>query len=226
MIEVAAGSAHAARERRRTWMLGGGLLAASALLSLAMRGSFFLPTVPFVSPPDVLFAAGAVVFAVGLGRSGSVTGRRPLGTSAVVGLAVWLLLAPPLLSVLQPEISMGADAAERTDLLVLSAMLSITGEVIALALAIVGVMQIGRGGVVPQPWQWAPLWALLAVVAVRVLRSGFLFGQQGLGQEALVVLDGTGALLEAVAVGFLGVLAMVLAARPSSGSTMIYSSGE
>jgi hypothetical protein len=223
MIEVDAGSAGVARSRQRTWMLGGGLLAASALLSLAMRGAFFLPMVPFVWAPDVLFAAGAVVFAVGLGHSGSVTGRRPLGTSAIVGLAVWLLLAPPLMNALQPAISMGTDAAERTDLLLLSAMLSITGEVIALALAI-GVMQIGRGGVAPRPWQWAPLWALLAVVAVRVLRSGFLFGQQGLAQETLVLLDGTGALIEAVAVGFLGVLAMVLAARPSPDSTMVYSS--
>jgi hypothetical protein len=93
-----------------------------------------------------------------------------------------------------------------------------------LALAIIGVMQIGRGGVVPQPWQWAPLWALIAVVAVRVLRSGFLFGQQGLEQETLVLLDGIGALIEAVAVGFLGVLAMVLAAGHSPDSTMVYSS--
>jgi len=222
MVDVDAGRGDA-RARRRTWMLGGGLLAASALLSLAMRGYPF-PMVPFVSLPHVLFSAGAAVFAIGLARAGSVTARRPLGTSAIVGLAVWLLLVSPLLNMLQPVMSDDANAAETAELLTLSVMLSITSEVIALILALIGVMQIGRAGVVPPPWRWAPLWTLLAVVAVRVLRAGFLFGQLGLGQEELVVLDGAGALIEAAAVGSLGVLAMILTTHPVRGSMVVFSS--
>lgn len=224
MIDVDSGGTDTGA-RRRTWMIGGGLLVASALLTLAMRG-YILPMVPVVSVPDVLFAAGAVIFAIGIGRAGSVTARRPLGTAAIAGLAVWLLLSSPLLSLLLPVVQTDVDAAEMAELLWLSSMLSITSEVIALALALIGVMSIGRGGVVPRPWRWAPLWALLAVIVVRVLRSGFLSGDYGLGQETLVLLDGIGALIEAVAVGLLGVLAMILAARPVPGSTAVYSSGD
>lgn len=224
MIDVDSGGTDTGA-RRRTWMIGGGLLVASALLTLAMRG-YILPMVPVVSVPDVLFAAGAVIFAIGIGRAGSVTARRPLGTAAIAGLAVWLLLSSPLLSLLLPVVQTDVDAAEMAELLWLSSMLSITSEVIALALALIGVMSIGRGGVVPRPWRWAPLWALLAVIVVRVLRSGFLSGDYGLGQETLVLLDGIGALIEAVAVGLLGVLAMILAARPAPGSTAVYSSGD
>ena len=224
MIDVDSGGTDTGA-RRRTWMIGGGLLVASALLTLAMRG-YILPMVTFVSVPDVLFAAGAVIFAIGIGRAGSVTARRPLGTAAIAGLAVWLLLSSPLLSLLLPVVQTDVDAAEMAELLWLSSMLSITSEVIALALALIGVMSIGRGGVVPRPWRWAPLWALLAVIVVRVLRSGFLSGDYGLGQETLVLLDGIGALIEAVAVGLLGVLAMILAARPVPGSTAVYSSGD
>lgn len=213
-----------ARVRRRTWMLGGGLLVASALLSLAMRNFIFLPgAFSLISPPDVLFAAGTVVLSVGLGAAGSITARRPLGTWALVGLAAWLLVASPLLQLVVPS---DADGAELGEWVALSAMASVTVEVVALGLALIGVMRIGREEVVPLPWRWAPLWALLAVIGVRALRSGLLFGQNGLGSEALLALDGVGVLIEASAIGFLGVLALVLAARPLPGSTTVYRSGE
>ncbi|MFD5226156.1 hypothetical protein ACFWHT_11105 [Microbacterium sp. NPDC058342] len=217
MIDVDA-TAAAARERRRTWMLGGALLAASALLMLALRNLPFVFGV--VSPPDLLFAAGAVVFAFGLGRAGSVVARERLGTTAIVGLAVWLLLVPALLLTLLPTVPPDAS-----DDILFSAMVSVTSEVVALILALIGVTRVGRVAVVPRPWRWAPLWALLVVAGVHVLRSGFLFGQHGLDQEMLVTLDGLGVLLEAVAVGFLGVIAMILAARAAPGSTTVYSSG-
>jgi hypothetical protein len=74
MIDVDAGGTDA-RARRRTWMLGGGLLAASALLSLWVASS---PGAPVGIVPGLFFAAGAIVFAIGLGQSGSVTARRPI----------------------------------------------------------------------------------------------------------------------------------------------------
>lgn len=225
MIDVDV-TAAAERERRRTWMLGGGLLAASALLGLALRG-LLLPGLPFISLSDVLFSAGAVIFAIGLGRGGSVTARRPLGTTALIALAAWLLVALPLQQLLLPmEVSFD-DPTERGGYFQLVNMTGITTEIVSLVLAIIAVVQIGRGVVVPRPWAWAPLWALVVVIIARTVLSGMV-PLPGVveNQEALVALFGLGGFLVAAAVGFLGVLAMILAVRPEPGSTVVYDSGE
>lgn len=212
-------SGSAVRVRRRTWIVGGSLLVASALIALTLRG---LPGVQFapVSLPDMLFAAGAVIFAIGFGRAGSVTARRPLGTFALVGLAVWILLSPLLLRFTVPVSAEDISGS----FIMFSGMMSITIEAVSLVLAIIAATQIARIRAVPRPWNRAPLWALVAVAVVRLLRSAFLFGAYALGQESLVLLDSLGGLIEAAAVGFLGVVAIVVAVRPVSGSTTVFSS--
>lgn len=221
MIDV---DAVAATQRRRTWMVGGGLLAVSALLGLALRD---VPLAPIVSLSDVLFAAGAVIFAIGLGRAGSVTARRPVGTAAVIALAAWLLLASPLQQLLVPMEVTFDDPAGRGGYFQLVNMIGITTEAVSLVIGIVAAVQIGRAGVVPRPWSWAPLWALGVVVASRTLLSGML-PMPGLTEdpEALGAVFGIAGFLVAAAVGFLGVLAIVLAVRPEPGSTVVYASGE
>lgn len=207
-------------------MLGGGLLAASALLGLALR-SFLLPGLPFLSLSDALFAAGAVILAIGLGSAGSVTARRPVGTTAIIALAAWLLVASPLQQLLLPmEVSFD-DPAGRGGYFQLVNLVGITVEFVSLVLAIIAVVQIGRTGVVPKPWAWAPLWALGVVVVSRTLLSGML-PMPGLAenQEALFALFGFSGFLVAASVGFLGVLAMILAVRPAPRSTVVYTSGE
>lgn len=209
----------AAGVRRRTWIVGGVLFVASALLMLAFRGLPGLDLGPF-SFSEAVFAAGAVIFAVGFGRAGSVTARRPLGTFALVGLAAWLLLSPLLLRLGSPT---SAESISESSV-VFSGMLSITIEVVTLALAMIAATQIARIRVVPRPWNQAPLWALAAVAVVGSLRSAFLFGNHSLGQEALVLLYSLGGLIEAAAVGFLGIVAIVAATRPVPGTTTVYSS--
>lgn len=225
MIDVDA-TAAAARERQRTWMLGGALLAASALLGLALQ-SFQLTGLPFMSLSDLLFAAGAVIFAVGLGPAGSVTARRPLGTIAIIALAAWLLLAMPLQQLLLPMEVSFEDPAERGGYFQLVNAVGITAEAVSLMLAIIAVVRIGRSGVVQRPWAWAPLWALVVVVVARTLLSGMV-PVPGLteNQEALLALVGLSGFLVAASVGFLGVLAMILAVRPGPGPTVVYASGE
>lgn len=212
-------SGSAARVRRRTWIVGGSLLVSSALIALTLRGLSGVHVAP-ISLPDMLFAAGAVIFAIGFGRAGSVTARRPLGTFALVGLAVWILLSPLLLRLTVPVSA--EDISE--SFIMFSGMMSITIEVVSLVLAIIAATQIARIRAVPRPWNRAPLWALVAVAVVRLLRSAFLFGAYALGQESLVLLDSLGGLIEAAAVGFLGVVAIVVAVRPVSGSTTVFSS--
>lgn len=220
MVDVDAGAV-GARARRRTWMLGGGLLAASALLGLAAPSLSSLPGLPYLSLPTLLFSGGAIVFAVGLGRSGSVTARRPFGTGALVALAIWFLVQPLVLLPL-PE-----DEAALPDFVAAMSMIGITLEVIALVLAVTAVTQIGRSGVVPRPWNWAPLWALLATVVAWLLQSGLVLGP-GIAddQGVLLAVFGLSGILEAGAVAFLGVLAMILAVRPAGGATVVYSSAE
>lgn len=212
-------SGSAARVRRRTWVVGGSLLVSSALIALTLRGLPGVHVAP-ISLPDMLFAAGAVIFAIGFGRAGSVTARRPLGTFTLVGLAVWILLSPLLLRLTVPVSA--EDISE--SFIMFSGMMSITIEVVSLVLAIIAATQIARIRAVPRPWNRAPLWALVAVAVVRLLRSAFLFGAYALGQESLVLLDSLGGLIEAAAVGFLGVVAIVVAVRPVSGSTTVFSS--
>jgi hypothetical protein len=91
---------------------------------------------------------------------------------------------------------------------------------VQLAAALVAVVQIGRAGVVPRPWNWAPAWALGAVVVPSLL--GLLLLAVGALQEPqpqaqsltltmfVSALDG---LARTVGPVFLGVLAIVLGDR-------------
>jgi hypothetical protein len=221
MIEVDAGSAYEARMRRRTWMLGGGLLVLSALLGLGMSELQGLITgLPF-DITQVLFWAGAVVLAIGLGRSGSVTARRKLGTGVIVVLAVWQTVLSSLVWAMT-----GAGDASTTGDFSRVAVISTASEVVALGLAIIAVMQIGRAGVVPKPWNWAPLWVLAVWVAAQLLPTLLAVGGSSADPTALNALFGFFSLLKGVAIAFLGVLAIVLALRPAPGTTVVYGSGE
>lgn len=222
MIDVDAGGTDA-RARRRTWMLGGGLLAASALLSLWAAS---VPGIPVGFIPDLFFAAGAVILAVGLGLPGSVTARRRLGTGTIIALAAWTLLQPMIQDLLLPADPM-ADMTDWGNRAWLIETVSLTLEAVSLALALLAVAQIGRAGVVPRPWNWAPLWALGVVVAVRVV-SLLVMMVPGITDtpDVAVAVSSLAWFLMIGATGFLGVLAMVLAARPVPGTTPVYGSGE
>lgn len=191
------------RARRRTWLLGGVLFVAYVLVGCSQPLVSVLPT-DWV--PDVLFGAGAVVFAIGLGRAGSVTGRRPLGTGAIIALAVWQLLAPMW------QATLFAPAPEVDDLLGLMVVNTVI-PVVAVMLAVIAVVQIARAGVVPSRWRWAPLWALIAVVVVPLLEAVVNAAQVLTASTGYYALLAFGGLIHAAAVTFLGVLAIALASQ-------------
>lgn len=202
-------------------MLGGGLLVLSALLGLGMSNLQGIITgLPF-DITQVLFWAGAVVFAIGLGRAGSVTARRTLGTGVIVGLAVWQTVLSPLMWAMT-----GSGDASATGDFSRVAVISTSSDVVVLGLAIIAVMQIGRAGVVPKPWNWTPLWVLAVCVAAQLLPMLLTVGGSFADQTALIALFGFFSLLKGVAIAFLGVLAIVLALRPAPGTTVVYGSGE
>lgn len=217
MIEVDA-TADAIRQRRRTWMTGGVLFLVSALLGLARVS---VPGLPF-GISQLLFHAGAVVFAVGLGRGGSVTARRPLGTGAIIALAVWALVGSPVLWALVNSAA-PADGVDDS-YLASAAMVGTTGEIVGLVLAIIAVAQVGRIAVVPKPWNWAPLWALIGVVAAQLvpnlIATAMRTGDQALLGALFAMID----LISAGAVAFLGVVGLMLSLRPARGDSVVFTS--
>ena len=216
MIEVGT-AADAGRARRRTWTAGGVLFLASALLRLAPVELTFGAPVDFAM---LLFWAGAIVFAIGLGRAGSVTARRPLGTGAIIALVAWQVLVGPLrgAEALMGTQMFGDDATQ------IAMMYGITLEVVGLALAVIAVVQIARVGVVAPPWHRAPAWALGAVVAIRVVVNGAAVAVGTLEQGLLAALFALITVVTAAAVAFLGVTALLLAARRPD-ETVVYASG-
>jgi len=218
MITVDLGSA--GRQRRRTWVLGGALLVASATAVLAAQGRLFVLS-PLIAP---LFALGALVLAVGIGRAGSVTARRPLGTGAVIGLVVVMMAQPFIYSALagssQRELPLQNSVSPME--LVYPVVQSVM-----LLLAITAVVQIGRIGVVPRPWNWAPLWALVAVVIATALPvAPFWSPLLGSGANVSPLFQAFDVLmlLNPLAVAFLGIVAIVLGTRSEPGSVTVYSS--
>lgn len=214
MIDVTA-TADTTLSRRRTWMTGGVLFVVSALLGLGM---VTVPGLPF-SISQLLFHAGAVVFAIGLGRAGSVTGRRPLGTGAIIALAVWSLVVAPVAWML-------VNSADPTDVGYLStaAMVGTADQVVSLVLAIIAAVQIGRIAIVPRPWNWAPLWALGAIVVAQLIPNLIAAAGSISDQTLLGALFAVISLTAASAVAFLGVVALVLAVRPAPGETVVFAS--
>lgn len=206
------------RARSRTWVVGGALLVACALAQLAARG----PLVPLARAGDLLFAAGGVVLVIGIGRSGSITARQPLGTGAVVALAAILLIRPFVFSAV---VGATSDQATLTRVIPLATGVAAALLAVMLALAITAVAQIARAGVVPAPWRWAPLWALCVVAPIQAIPMLPLPAVPGDGDLVVAILS-VASLLQSAAVAFLGIVAIVLGVRAVPGSVATFAAGE
>ncbi|MDF2434728.1 MAG: hypothetical protein JWP44_4359 [Mucilaginibacter sp.] len=190
---------------RRAWVIAGAMLLASVVIDLAAQPS----TVVFTGAGilgTVLFSASLLVFAFGTRGSDSVTARKPLGTAALAVLALWTLLLPALQSVFFP---VGDPPGPLL-------ALGFVDSFVRFAAALIAIIQIARAGVVPRPWNWAPAWPLGAMVALWLTTQVVVFGS---AQESQVIAAGIVVNLDSlVRVGsavFLGVLAIVLANRPT-----------
>ncbi|TFC91789.1 MULTISPECIES: hypothetical protein [Cryobacterium] len=195
------------------WFIGGGLLLASVVVTVIAQPVLF-PYADTLAP--ALFSAALLVFACGVGGTGSVTARRPLGTTALAALAVWLLLGSVVYGVL------GDSLTDDSASVVLLAFVY-ADSFVQFALALVAVVQIGRLGAVPVPWNWVPTWIVAAVsVAWLLLQlmgggSATIYGPN-LVTWILMGLDGLARIGGAV---LLGVIAVVLADRANRRSATI-----
>ncbi|GAA3212496.1 hypothetical protein [Microbacterium terregens] len=215
------------RAVRLTWAIGGGGLVLCAVIgmmqySLPGGGSAIAIT------RDVVFAASVLLFAIGLSEEASVVARRPLGVTALVVVALWPLvvhLAQPLLPTIDAAtFEAGLDAYRAAE----GALTTVffVNLLVSLAAALIAVVQIARAGIIPRPWQWAPLWALLASVAGGVLPqllfafAGPVGSQNAVG--AAVILGTLGFLSRTLG---LGIIALVLASRAPSRHVEVFRSG-
>jgi len=186
---------------KQVWIVAGALMIGSVLLGPVLQvGSYMGPTGGLLS--TLLIVVSTIMFAIGADRSTSVTARRPFGTAALIGLAVWTAVGTPVLDALATLPGRGSMIGfGHVDLIVTFVLTAITTT------------QIARAGIVPRPWNLAPLWVLVAAVAVRVVQLVVIIAA---GPDAsrfapfLSTLDGLGGVVAPV---FLGIVAIVLASR-------------
>lgn len=198
---------------RRTLLVGGVLLIASAVLAFATPSLLSMPGVLRTGvfwTATLAFSAALIVYGVGLGRTGSIVARRPLGVGAMVLLAVWPLVDSAVSLPL-------AQAVGPTEFSLAWGWASIA---VRLGASIVIVVQIARAGVIRGRMRWAPLWALVAVAVPQLLAqllivaSGVAVG--GNENDGIWLLFGLGQLTAFAAPVGLGILSIVLASRQAA----------
>jgi len=140
----------AASARRRTWVAGGILLLLSVVAYVIARG----PLAMIAPAKDWFFAGAGIVFAVGLGRAGSVTNRGIVGTTSTI----LLVLAPLTQSFWFGLVPDTLDPHAEEDAWALTAMVFFG---LLAVLAVVAVLSIGLASAIPSPWHWAPAWVML-----------------------------------------------------------------
>lgn len=201
----------ARRQRRRTWILGGILLIVPALIDIILQITTGA-RLGWIS--GLLFLLAVIVFTVGIGSAGSITARRPLGTTSALVFAVllaagslipmlFLLASPPASGDVQEMVARGATLG----------LSSLAIGVVALVFGIIAVVQIGRAGVVPRPWCWAPLWVLLVDVLNSVIAMILPALLVTSGLPFLQIQNLITAAIAGVAEIVLGIVAIVLGVR-------------
>lgn len=190
----AAADQEAGTQRRRTWVIGG-----AALIGAALAGPILRSAPGGVSyAGDVLWAAGALVLVIGLGRAGSVTGRRPFTTAVVL---LQILLANPLAALLvtgliakDPQNPQAGEDAWKA--------IYLPYQVVVFVLTVLAVILIGAAGALPSPWTWAPAWVLVWSWGIGAVSLG-VFSAVPLGTPIATVVAWAGPIGATLGTAFL-----------------------
>jgi hypothetical protein len=184
--------------------IGGALLFASVVVVVTLQpGLTAILGIEFL--PACVFSVALVVLAIGSDASGSVTARRPLGTLALIALAIWLVLGS-LVDFIIGSFFRDLSSSEfltKVDLVDLA---------VQFALALIAVIQIARAGVVPPRWNWVPAYVLAAVTASWLLM--YLIGNDTIDADlTTVVLLNVEGIARTGGTLVLGVVAILVADR-------------
>lgn len=205
------------QNRRRTWISGGAGLIVCGVLGMlqanlvGMAGSEIIRVMS-----DVIYAASILLFAFGLSREASVVGRNPVGSAAMVVLALW-----PFAKFVLAQ-SLGSAVPSDDTAWVIYGYASL---LVPAAAGLVAAAQIARTDNVPAPWRWAPMWVLAAyAVTWAVPEIVFVSVRSDSIQAFADLFSMLGALAALAGTLGLGILAIVLAARERPDSVEIYRS--
>ena len=211
---------------RLTWTIGGVGLVLCGVMGMFQYSVFGLASAIAVAM-DIVFAGAVLLFAIGLSQEASVVARRPLGTTALAVVALWPLVmrvAQPFLPTMDAATFDAGLEAYRAAESVLTTVF-VVNLLVSFAAGSIAAVQIARAKVVPGPWRWAPLWALVLSAAAVVLPQ-LLFAVAGatgaqIMAEVAILLGAVGFLARTLG---LGILALVLAARTRADSVNVYPS--
>ena len=192
----------AARDDRLAWVVGGSLFLAYGALRLALGAMTGAAVLGSGAVFGALWAAGFLVFAFGIRRSGSVVDRRPVGVTAMVVAGVLPLLSNVVWWVLPVQ---GIDSA-------VLIMVSQGLAVLMLAALFVATLSIGRSSSVPRRVRWVPMLVFAIVSALQVLAQ-LVPVSTSFPQEAMIFVYFGSALLTPLGMLLLGILAVVFAPR-------------
>ncbi|MFI8631036.1 hypothetical protein ACIGEP_00390 [Microbacterium sp. NPDC077663] len=188
-----------------SWLIGGLLLLVQSVM--AVLASFAVragdpASVPIELGAALLVAGACAIYAVGARPEESVVARRPAGMAVlfvlgafVVAHAVWW--AGPT------GYAAGAGAGPTAAL----------GDVVSFVLAVGGAVAILRVGVIPRPWSWIPLAALLLGLLLAVVFAAVSVVAPGAG--------GPVGVLPATIPGVVGLVSMVLAVTTHPASPLV-----
>jgi hypothetical protein len=194
----------AVRDARLAWIIGGSLLIAFAVLTLAANSM-----APIIHLPgwgiglDVLWAAALLVFALGIRRAGSIVARQPLGVVALVLAAVLPFVSMAFWWVIPPD---GMDQP-------VTLAIGQTFIAVSFAALLVATVVIARAGAVPHRVRWVPLIVLLVAAGVQVLAQSLAVSASSSGDGDLAALVSAISLTSSLAILLLGVLAIFFAPR-------------
>ena len=205
------------RNRRRTWITGGAGLIVCGVLGMLQTNLVGMPGSEIMRVvTDVVFAASMLLFAFGLSREASVVGRQPVGSAAMVVLALWPFAAFVLTRSLNSQVP-----SEDTAWMIYGYV----SLLVPAAAGLVAAAQIARSGNVPAPWRWAPMWVLAAyAVTWAVPEIVFVSVRPDSIQAFADLFLMLGALDSLAGTLGLGILAIILAVRERPGSVEVYRS--
>lgn len=187
---------------RRTWIGGGAALILTGVMAL-LSSTFPGASALLLTLAGATYLVAVILFAFGLQPCASVVNREPLGMTAMLVFGTW----PLIIQLIGLVVPLGSGDFAYVDI------------VVRLASALIAAVQIGRAGVVPRPWRWAPLWALAAAAAGYFFQGvlGVALGDMQASADYVVL---SGYLGNLAGTFGLGIAALVASVRATGSATV------
>ncbi len=202
------------RHARLTWIVGGSLLIAYAVLLLLGQGiqPAWIPGARYLL--HALWAAALVVFAFGIRGAGSIVAKRPAGVVALLVAAAMPFVSDVVLGLLAPA------TLEPTYDPAFAVTVSTSLQALSLGALVAACVIIARAGAVPHRWRWLPLIVVTVAAAPQVISLLVLVSTPApYAQLGIALFLSSIRFVGSLAALVLGIFAIVLAPREEPRAT-------